>query len=71
MVVTASKVRQTLLLFLILVPVRLNMWKASLVHLRDKAQALLQASRSIKVSQYSCVSCCRPARHTNCTLGRY
>lgn len=36
-----------------------------------KRQAALQAPRGIKVSQYSCVGCCRPARHAHCTPGRY
>ncbi|KAI9529773.1 hypothetical protein NQZ68_008012 [Dissostichus eleginoides] len=36
------------------------MWKAPPLHLRDKAQAVLQASSSIKVSQYSCIAAAGP-----------
>lgn len=36
------------------------MWKAPPIHLRDKAQAALQASSSIKVSQYSCIAAAGP-----------
>lgn len=38
------------------------MWKAHppALHLRDKAQAALQASSNIKVSQYSCIAAAGP-----------